>query len=154
MRYRVFLAVGLLLLLAASPATAKPLDTGHYAYSNPPVPGECGDGSPGSGYVTVSSGHGTYMIKDATPATGGQFFYFQTKYWWQDVFTNPDTGQWAVARGNGIYKESRAVAVGDGVFTNHDIEAGQPFVIEDMFGRVVSREPRARRHLVHIRHAE
>jgi hypothetical protein len=121
------------LVLSAAPVSAQPIEGGHYAWTDSGT--ECDDA-----YDRESSGHGVFLTKDATPATGGQFFYYQDKYWYQDVFTNPGTGKWAVLRGTGIYKESRYVAQGNGIFAGHNIEAGQPFVIEDMYGRVVVRD--------------
>jgi hypothetical protein len=132
MRKRLVFAISVITLLGASPVSAAPLEGGHYSWTDSGT--ECG------GYVRESSGGGVYMIKDATPQTGGQFFYFQDNYWWRDVLTNPATGSWAIVRGNGIFKEVRAVPQTDTIVTYHTIEAGQPFVIEDMSGNVVLRD--------------
>jgi hypothetical protein len=128
MRRSFAISLTLLFLVSAAPAVAAPLERGHYSWS------DTGDAC---GFERESSGHGLFMIRDATPNTGGQFFYFQDNYAWMDVITNPANGKWAVARGDGLFKEVRAVPEGDDVFTYHTIEAGRPFVIEDMNGRVV-----------------
>jgi hypothetical protein len=132
MRTRLGVLASLVVVMAAAaPAVAAPLEWEHYEWS------ESGEAC---GYDRESSGHGLFMIRAATPSTGGQFFDFQDKYWWQDVITNPANGKWAVASGNGLFKEVRAVPQGDDVFTYHTIEAGQPFRIADMRGRVVLRD--------------
>jgi hypothetical protein len=94
----------------------------------------------GGGFQVESSFSGRVMIKDATPATGGQFFHLQDNYQYRDVITNPATGEFLVVRGNGIFKEVQARQVEGGVFTFLTHEAGQPFVVEDSSGRVVLRD--------------
>jgi hypothetical protein len=82
------------------------------------------------GFQVESSFSGRVLIKDATPATDGQFFYFQDNYQYRDVITNPDTGEFVVVRGNGIFKAVQARQVEGSVFTFLTHEAGQPFVVE------------------------
>lgn len=122
----------LLGLLVAQPAGAAPLVNERYSGTESFT--DCG------GFQVESSFSGRVMIKDATPATDGQFFYFQDNYQYRDVITNPDTGEFVVVRGNGIFKEVQARQVEGSVFTFLTHEAGQPFVVEDSSGRVVLRD--------------
>ena len=127
------LALGPLLgLLVALPADAAPIVNERYSGTESFT--EC------SRFQVESSFSGRVMIKDATPATDGQFFYFQDNYQYRDVITNPATGEFVVVRGNGIFKEVQARQVEGSVFVFLTHEAGQPFVVEDMSGRVVLRD--------------
>lgn len=127
------LVLGVLLgLVVVLPANAAPIQNERYSGTESFT--ECGR------FQVESTFSGRVMIKDATPATDGQFFYFQNNYQYRDVITNPDTGEFVVVRGNGIFKEVRARQVEGSVFTFLQHEAGQPFVVEDMSGRVVLRD--------------
>lgn len=127
------LVVGTLLgLLVALPANAAPIVNERYAGTESFT--DCG------GFQVESTFSGRVMIKDATPATDGQFFYLQDNYQYRDVITNPATGKFVVVRGNGIFKEVQARQVEGSVFTFMTHEAGQPFVVEDSSGRVVLRD--------------
>jgi hypothetical protein len=127
------LVLGALLgLVVVLPANAAPIQNERYSGTESFT--ECGR------FQVESTFSGRVMIKDATPATDGQFFYFQNNYQYRDVITNPDTGEFVVVRGNGIFKEVRARQVEGSVFTFLQHEAGQPFVVEDMSGRVVLRD--------------
>jgi hypothetical protein len=126
------LVVGPLLgLLVALPANAAPIVNERYSGTDSFT--ECG-------FQGESTFSGRVMIKDATPAAGGQFFYFQDNYQYRDVITDPATGEFVVVRGDGIFKEVQARQVEGSVFTSLTHEAGQPFVVEDMSGRVVVRD--------------
>jgi hypothetical protein len=126
------LVVGPLLgLLVALPANAAPVVNERYSGTDSFT--ECG-------FQGESTFSGRVMIKDATPAAGGQFFYFQDNYQYRDVITDPATGEFVVVRGDGIFKEVQARQVEGSVFTSLTHEAGQPFVVEDMSGRVVVRD--------------
>jgi hypothetical protein len=126
------LVVGPLLgLLVALPANAAPIVNERYSGTESFT--ECG-------FQGESSFSGRVMIKDATPATDGQFFYFQDNYQYRDVITNPATGEFVIVRGNGIFKEIQPRQMEGSVFTFLTHEAGQPFVVEDSSGRVVLRD--------------
>jgi hypothetical protein len=126
------LVVGPLLgLLVALPANAAPIVNERYSGTESFT--ECG-------FQGESSFSGRVMIKDATPATDGQFFYFQDNYQYRDVITNPATGEFVIVRGNGIIKEIQPRQMEGSVFTFLTHEAGQPFVVEDSSGRVVLRD--------------
>jgi hypothetical protein len=127
------LVVGTLLgLLVALPANAAPIVNERYSGTDSFT--DCG------GFQVESTFSGRVMIKDATPATDGQFFYLQDNYQHRDVITNPVTGEFVVVRGNGIVKEVQARQVEGTVSTFLVHEAGQPFVVEDSSGRVVLRD--------------
>jgi hypothetical protein len=127
------LALGPLLgLLVALPANAAPIVNERYSGTDSFA--DCG------GFQVESTFSGRAMIKDATPATDGQFFYLQDNFQYRDVITNPATGEFVVVRGNGIFKEVQARQVEGSVFTFLTHEAGQPFVVEDSSGRVVLRD--------------
>jgi hypothetical protein len=127
------LVVGTLLgLLVALPANAAPIVNERYSGTDSFT--DCG------GFQVESTFSGRVMIKDATPTTDGQFFYFQDNYQYRDVITNPETGEFVVVRGNAIFKEVQPRQEEGTVFTFLTHEAGQPFVVEDSSGRVVLRD--------------
>ena len=127
------LVLGALLgLLVAQPANAAPIL--NHRYSGTESFTVCGR------FQAELAFSGRVMIKDATPATNGQFFYFQDNYQYREVITNPATGEFVVVRGNGIFKELQARQVEGSIFTYVTHDAGQPFVLEDLSGRVVLRE--------------
>jgi hypothetical protein len=125
-------AASLLVLTLAAPVLAKPLDSGTFSGTDSGT--ECGT------YARESTFSGWFMIKDATPATNGQFFYFENRVEYADVITNPETGAFFTVTGNSLFKESQARLVEGSVFTYKTIEAGQPFVVTDMTGQVVLRD--------------
>jgi hypothetical protein len=125
-------AASLLVLVLAAPALAKPLDSGTFSGTDSGT--ECGT------YARESTFSGWFMIKDATPATDGQFFYFENRVEYTDVITNPESGAFFTVTGSSLFKEARARLVEGSVFTYETIEAGQPFVVTDMTGKVVLRD--------------
>lgn len=128
----VILAVPVIAMIGISSASAgAPIQNEHYSGSDSLT--ECG------GYAGVDEFSGVVMIKDATPATNGQFFYFSDNYSFREVITNPANGKWFVVRGNGIVKESQARMTGD-IVNSQTREAGQPFVVENSSGKVVLRD--------------
>ena len=127
------LVLGALLgLLVAQPANAAPVVNDRYSGTESfPV---CGR------FQAELAFSGRVMIKDATPAIKGQFFYFQDNYQYREVITNPATGEFVVVRGHGSFKELQARQVEGSVFTYLTHDAGQPFVLEDLSGRALVRE--------------
>lgn len=122
-------AAAALALVGSSAATV--IDRGQYSGADTLVTDECGPT-----YTVDSTFGGTYKIR---VGTDGEGFPEQYNYWFREVWTNPATGKWFVVRGNGIVKDVKAVQVGTStVYRFTRIEAGQPFVIEDLNGRVVS----------------
>ncbi len=127
-----FAAASLLALTLAAPVLAKPLDSGTFAGTDSGT--ECGT------YTRESTFSGWFMIKDATPATNGQFFYFENRVEYADVITNPETGAFLTVTGSSLFKESQARLVESSVFTYNTFEVGQPFVVTNMTGKVVLRD--------------
>jgi hypothetical protein len=125
-------AASLLALTLAAPVLAKPIDSGTFSGTDSGT--ECGT------YARESTFSGWFMIKDATLATNGQFFYFENRVEYADVITNPETGAFFTVTGNSLFKEGQARLVEGNVFTYNTIEAGQPFVVTDMTGQVVLRD--------------
>ena len=125
-------AASVLVLALAAPVLAKPLDGGTFTGTDSGT--ECGR------YVRESAFSGWFMIRDATPATNGQFFYFENRVTYTDVITNPETGPSFTVTGSSLFKEGQARLVEGNVFTYNTIEAGQPFVVTDMTGHVVLRD--------------
>jgi hypothetical protein len=77
---------------------------------------------------------------------GGEAFLVKDKFWYRDVLTNRDTGEWFVIRGNGLFHEIRATLIEGTIYEFVAIEAGQPFVIEDSDGNVIVRDRGVIRH--------
>ena len=71
---------------------------------------------------------------------GGQAFLDLNNQTIREVHTNVDTGKWFVLRGHSVYHEIRGTQVDGNIYQFTSIEAGQPFVIEDSSGRVVTRD--------------
>lgn len=125
-------AASLLLLTLAAPALAKPVDSGKFSGTD--------SGTECDIYTRESTFSGWFIIKDATPVTNGQFFYFERKLEFTDVISNPQTGAYFTVSGSTLYRETHARLLEGTVFNYHSIEVGQPFVITDMAGRVVLRD--------------
>jgi hypothetical protein len=125
-------AASLLVLAVAAPVLAKPIDSGTFSGTDSGT--ECGI------YARESTFSGWFILKDATPATDGQFFYFENRVGYADVITNSETGAFFTVTGSSLFKESHARLIEGSLFTYNTIEAGQPFVVTDMSGTVVLRD--------------
>jgi hypothetical protein len=77
---------------------------------------------------------------------GGEAFLVKDTFSYRDVLTNPETGQWFVQRGKGLFHEIKATLIGGTIYEFVAVEAGQPFVIEDSAGNVVVRDRGVIRH--------
>ena len=131
------LAIAACTAVAALPAAAGPLEGGEYEWSDQYTFDDCGP------EVRVdASGYGRYLLRDANPSTGGQFFRVTDKYWFQERWTNVATGAWVVRTANGLFTELPPSAISDDgtVFTFRTIEAGVPFVLYDSEGNVLMRD--------------
>jgi hypothetical protein len=71
---------------------------------------------------------------------GGEAFLVKDAFSFRNVLTNPETGEWFVIRGHGVFHETQATQVSGTIYEFTSIEAGQPFVIEDSAGNVVVRD--------------
>ena len=58
----------------------------------------------------------------------------------REVHTNPENGKWFSVRGSLALQRGEGEARGGLVFELQDIEAGQPFVLEDSLGNLVLRD--------------
>jgi hypothetical protein len=126
------IAASLMAVALAIPAFAKAVDGGSFSGTDSGI--ECGS------FVRETTFSGSFTIKDATPATSGQFFYFMQHVQYTDVITNPDTGAFFTVSGRSLFKELRAQLVEGSTFRYRTIEVGQPFVITDMNSKVVLRD--------------
>jgi hypothetical protein len=77
---------------------------------------------------------------------GGEAFLVKDTFSYRDVLTNPETGQWFVQRGKGLFHEIKATLIGGTIYEFVAVEAGQPFVIEDSAGNVIVRDRGVIRH--------
>ena len=125
-------AVLVAMLALAAPVYARPI--AHEPFSGTDSAIECGV------YERETTFGGWFMIKDATPATDGQFFYFQSHFEYTDVITNPDTGDFFTVTGSTFNKESQARQVEGSIYTYSQLEIGQPFEVRDMDGNLVLRD--------------
>jgi hypothetical protein len=119
-------------LVLAAPVDGKALDRGSFSGTDSGI--EC------DSFVRETTFSGSFSIKEATPATNGQFFYFTQQLEYTDVITNPETGAFFTVSGRSLFKEVRAQLVEGSTFKYRTIEVGQPFVITDMDGNVVLRD--------------
>ena len=134
------LATIAVLALGAGPAAGTVVESGFYSGTDSFSFDDCGFTIEGE---TEFYGH--FRIR---ADKGGQAFYGMDKFWYRDVLTNADTGEWFVIRGNGLFSEIKAANVGGNVYEFVAIEAGQPFVVEDSSGRVIVRDRGVIRHTV------
>lgn len=92
----------------------------------------------GTVYDVESTYDGTYKMR---VTADGEGFPEQVNYQWRDVWTNRATGKQFAVWGNGMWHDIRAVQIGTStVYRFTQVDAGQQLVIEDMQGRVVSRD--------------
>ena len=136
---RSFAAVGLAafavlvaLTLGTRPAGAVVLPPEHYSGTDSFSFDDCG-----FTLDVESSFHGVATLR---VLKGGQAFLARDKYWYEDVYTNPDTGGWFVIRGNALFHETKGTLVEGNIWRFVGIEAGQPFVVFDSDGNVVLRD--------------
>jgi hypothetical protein len=76
----------------------------------------------------------------------GQAFLEHTIFRITDTITNPATGGYFYIVHRGVYNEIKATQVEGTVYEFVAVEAGQPFVIKDASGNVVSRDRGVIRH--------
>jgi hypothetical protein len=97
---------------------------------------------------------GFTLVVDVTFATrtllrvdkGGEAFLEHTLFRVTETVTNPDTGGFFFITHRGLYHEIKATQVQGTVYEFTAVEAGQPFVILDSAGNVVSRDRGVIRH--------
>jgi hypothetical protein len=132
-RHWVAAGAALLLSLAvAAPVAARPIEKA--TFEDTSIFTDC-DGL----LAGVSVVSGWDIIKDATPATGGQFFYFETRNRFTDTLTNTATGKSFTVSGTSFFRENQARLVEGTVFTYVSHEMVN-IVIRDADGKVVLRD--------------
>jgi hypothetical protein len=121
----------------AVPGTAQaepPLENVHYEFAETSSFDDCG--------FTIESNFATsgHFVVREIEGSGGQAFLGHDNYRFRDVLTNPDTGEWFVVYGHGLFKEKTGRQVEGDIweFTAQDV--GQPFVVEDSDGNVLLRD--------------
>ena len=129
-------ALGVLaaLVVAAVPVGATVIDRGRYSHTDSFSYDDCGF----LVEVSVEFG-GVFRIRQGKNKNSSAFFLMDNFYY-REIHTNPETGEWLVMRGNGVFNETRAQRVEGTIFKFSSIEAGQPFVLEDSSGDVVLRD--------------
>ena len=138
---RRFLLVGVVaaaLALGSAPAGATVIDREQYSGTDEYSLDDCG-----FTLDVVSTFYGQSLVRvDKT----GQAFLDTDILHFRNVLTNPDTGQWFVVRGHGLFHDIKATQVEGTVYEFNAVEAGQPFVIEDAEGNVIVRDRGVIRH--------
>ena len=121
-------------MLAAGPAGATVIESGHYSNTYA-FTYEC-DGfdvdvaGSDSGVFRVRAGKG----KDASA------FFLHDNYSYSETHTNTATGEFVTITGNAVYNEVKATRVSGNVFEFSTRESGQPFRVYDSSGRLVLRD--------------
>jgi hypothetical protein len=126
------LAVLVLLAFGTRPAGATVIGQEHYSGTDSFSFDDCG-----FTLDVESTFHGHALLR---VLAGGQAFLATDKYWYEDVYTNPDTGGSFVIRGNALFHETKGTLVEGNIYEFVQIEAGQPFVVYDSDGNVVVRD--------------
>jgi hypothetical protein len=129
-------AIGVLaaLVVAAVPIGATVIDRGHYSDTDSFSYDDCGF------LVEVSvEFSGVYRIREGKKKNSSAFFLMDN-FSYKETHTNPETGEWLVIRGNGVFNETKAQRVEGTIFKFSSVLAGQPFVVEDSSGDVVLRD--------------
>jgi hypothetical protein len=134
------LAVLAVLAFGGGPASATVIEQEHYSGTDSFSFDDCG--------FTLEGQVEFYGQALLRVDQGGEAFLVKDKFWYRIVFTNLDTGQSFVQRGNGLFHEIKATQVEGTIYEFVAIEAGQPFVIEDSAGNVVVRDRGVIRHTV------
>ncbi|MGL6278251.1 MAG: hypothetical protein ACRC50_01680 [Gaiella sp.] len=126
-------AVGVAALAIVGAGAATVIDRFRYSGTS----GFSADGC-GPVYDVAGTYSGTYKMR---VTADGEGFPEQLNYAWRDVWTNRDTKKSFVVWGNGMWHDIKAEQIGTStVYRFTVVDAGQQFVIEDMNGRVVSRD--------------
>jgi hypothetical protein len=132
------LTVLALLALGGGRASATVIEQEHYSGTDSFSFDDCG-----FTLDVQSEFHGQALLR---VDKGGEAFLVKDKFWYRDVYTNPDTGKWFVVRGNGLFHEIKATQVSGTIYEFVAVEAGQPFVLEDSAGNVLVRDRGVIRH--------
>lgn len=129
------IAIGIALLtFGAVPAGATIFEKGRFADEYSFTYDDCGF------LVNVEgTSTGQYRLRQGKGKSASAFFLRST-FSYREVHTNALTGEWFVLRGHGVFNEVKATRVEGTIFRFTQIEAGQPFVVENSAGEVVLRD--------------
>ncbi len=122
------------LVVAALPVGATVIDRGHYSGTDRFSYDDCGFRVK----VRVEFS-GVYRIREGKRQEDSAYFLMDN-FSYRERHKNPETKDWFVIRGNGIFNETGAIHVEGSIFDFTSIEAGQPFVVEDSSGEIVFRD--------------
>ena len=79
-----------------------------------------------------------FVLREGKNADAGAFPVLN-RFSYSETWTNAESGEWFVIRGNTTFNEVKSTRVEGSIFEFRAIEAGQPFVVEDSGGKVVVR---------------
>ena len=91
------------------------------------------------GYPMQVVGVETHLIHVRADRRVDDNYFFTNNYAWRETWTAAD-GRSFTLSGNGIFKDVKARSLGGSLYAFEFHENGQPFVITDSSGRVVSRD--------------
>jgi hypothetical protein len=123
-----------LFVLGTVPAGATVVDRGQYQDTFSDSYSDCG-------FLVNVEGEfsGMYRMREGKHKNETAFFLLDN-FSYREVHTNPETGEFFVIHGDGVFNETRAVRLSGNQFEFTSVEAGQPFVVEDSAGNVVVRD--------------
>lgn len=127
-------AVAFVLLAWAFPAEAQVIDRDRFEFSFSEDTELCGIAVH---QETEVSGREHVRVGKGKTASA---FFVHVNYRYTDVFTNPANGRVLVIEGHAVFQETKATRVNGTIFRFTAVEAGQPFVLRDVSGRVVLRD--------------
>jgi hypothetical protein len=121
------------LTIAAPPASAAPIDSGSFDFTDSSTFDDCG-------YEIREDSHayGVYTTSQGTKKTGGEFFRFRQRIAYEGTFTNVATGAYFTEEWHTNWREMPAtlVAGSDSVVTYQTKESGVWDTIRDSSGKV------------------
>ena len=119
---------------AALPASAAPVDSGTFDFTDSSTFDDCG-----FTIAAVERQMGRFTVKDSTPKTSGQFFRVQQQTSYSGVFTNVDTGAYFTESWHTTFAELPATVISDdnpNIVTYRTHETGVWDVVRDSSGKV------------------
>jgi hypothetical protein len=99
----------------------------------------------------TGSGDGRATIREGQNADDGAFPVLD-RFSFSETWTNIESGEWFVIRGQSIFNEVEATRIEGSIFEFRVVQAGRPFIVEDADGNVVAAQSRVRPHQIPVRH--
>jgi hypothetical protein len=131
----ISIAITAILFAGARPAAAAaPVINDHYSGSDAFTIDECGL------TIDVAVTFEGHFMAFEVPGSDGQAYLGHDNFNYREVWTNPDSGEWLVLSGHGLFKEMTAEHVEGDIWRFTAQTAGQPFMIQDSDGNVVLRD--------------